>query len=298
MSHVIDQKTGKTWTAYHGDTCQILPLLPAESADFGIWSPPFGDLFMYSDYVEDMSNCASQEEFFEQYEFVVREMFRLVKPGRLIAVHCSDLPTKKWRDGYLAVYNFSDKISELHQRIGWYLHSRITIWKSPVGEMQRTKALGLLYKQLRKDSSQSRVGMSDYLMVFRKPGVNTEPITHADTDITLDMWQKWASPVWMDINQGNVLNVRIAKEGDDEKHLCPLQLDLIERAIRLWSNKGDVVLSPFMGIGSEGYESIRLGRKFIGIELKDSYFGQAARYLAEADATSSGGSLLDMMGAA
>ena len=297
MNSIVRQSTTSRFTAINGDCVMAMSDLPDASIGFSIYSPPFGDLFCYSDFAEDMSNAAGDEEFFAQYRSCVEQVYRLTKPGRLSAVHCTDLPTKKWRDGYLALNNFSEKVSALHQELGWYLHSRITIWKSPVSEMQRTKALGLLYKQLRKDSSISRVGMPDYVLMFRKPGDNDDPITHDEHDIPLDTWQQWASPVWMDIAQGNVLNVRMAKDNADEKHLCPLQLDLIERAIRMWSNPDDIVLSPFMGIGSEGYVALRFGRKFIGTELKPSYYVQACKYLAEAEANPATGNLLAAIGA-
>jgi DNA modification methylase len=209
----------------------------------------------------------------------VREKFRLTKPGRLTAVHCSDLPMTKWKDGAVGVKDFSGDIIRIHQDAGWIYHSRRTIWKCPVVEMTRTKHVGLLYKQLRSDSSKSRGGMPDYLLTFIKPGENQEPITHESADFPVQQWQEWASPVWMDIQQTNVLNVKVARSEKDEKHLCPLQLDLIERALVLWSNPGDVVLSPFMGIGSEGYQALKAGRKFVGTELKEAYFRQACENL-------------------
>ena len=206
---------------------------------------------------------------------------RVLKPGRLCAVHCSDLPVRKWIEGEICLKPFSDQLSQCHRDNGFLLHSRVTIWRDPVVEMQRTKSLGLLYKQLRKDSTMSRTGMADYLLVFRKPGQNAVPVEHRREDFPVELWQQWASPVWQDIQQSNTLNVRMAREAQDERHICPLQLDLIERAVTLWSNPGDTVLSPFAGIGSEGVVSVKLGRRFIGIELKESYFRQSARYLAE-----------------
>jgi DNA modification methylase len=190
----------------------------------------------------------------------------------------------KWKDGAVGVKDFSGDIIRIHQDAGWIYHSRRTIWKCPVVEMTRTKHVGLLYKQLRSDSSKSRGGMPDYLLTFIKPGENAEPITHETTDFPVEQWQEWASPVWMDIQQTNVLNVKVARSEKDEKHLCPLQLDLIERALVLWSNPGDVVLSPFMGIGSEGYQALKAGRKFIGTELKEAYFRQACENLKGAAA--------------
>ena len=272
--------------------------LPEASVHFSVYSPPFVDLFVYSDSAADLGNCKNDGEFFEQYRHIIRQVMRVTKPGRLTAVHCTDLPTRKFRDGFIGIKAFSDQIRDAHEQEGWIYHCRVTVWRDPVVEMQRTKALGLLYKQLCKDSAMSRVGLADYVLVFRKPGDNPEPVGKDKALFPVDLWQKWASPVWMDIDQTDVLNGRTARESDDERHVCPLQLDLIERAVRLWSNPGDVVLSPFMGIGSEGFASIKAGRKFIGCELKESYWKQAARNLAGIEKEVSGGSLLDLMGAA
>lgn len=283
MVECLNSAAGKEWAAYHGDCCAVLPQLPDASVGFSVYSPPFGNLFVYSDSVADMGNCADDAEFGAHYGFMVREKFRVTMPGRLSAVHCSDLPMTKWRDGQIGIKDFSGQIIRIHEDAGWVLHSRITIWKCPVVEMTRTKALGLLYKQLLKDSGRSRAGMPDYLLVFRKPGDNPSPIIHRAEDFPVEQWQEWASPVWMTVNQTNVLNVAAARSEHDERHLCPLQLDVIERAIHLWSNPGDVVLSPFMGIGSEGVMALKARRKFVGIELKDSYFRQACRHLDSAE---------------
>ena len=288
----LDSKQGKNFMAYRGDCCDVVRQLPDESIHFSVYSPPFGDLFIYSDSEADMGNSSSDGQFFEHYKFLIKEMARITKPGRLSAVHCSDLPYRTWKDGKIGIKDFSGDIIAAHAQYGFTLHSRVTIWKDPVVEMTRTKALGLLYKQLQKDSSKSRAGMPDYLLVFRKEGDNAEPIEHKPADFPVSQWQQWASPVWMDIKQTNTLNVRMAKEASDEKHLCPLQLDLIERALVLWSNPGDVVLSPFMGIGSEGVQSIKQKRKFIGVELKESYFKWACRHLEQEEATAY--SLFDM----
>lgn len=298
MSTILNQASGKTWTAIHGDSAHALSDLPDDSVHFSVYSPPFVDLFVYSDSAADLGNCKDDGEFFEQYKEIIRQKLRVLKPGRLAAVHCTDLPTRKFRDGFIGIKAFSDAIREAHEECGFIYHCRITVWRDPVVEMQRTKALGLLYKQLCKDSAMSRVGLADYVLVFRKPGENLEPVGKDKTDFPVDTWQKWASPVWMDIDQTNVLNGRTARESDDERHVCPLQLDLIERAIRLWCNPGDVVLSPFMGIGSEGYAALKAGRKFIGCELKPSYWRQAVKNLTGAEASFSGGDLISMMGAA
>lgn len=279
----LNETHGENWSAYLGDCCDVLPQLPPASVGFSVFSIPFASLFTYSDSEADMGNCATEAEFFEHYDFVVRELLRVTKPGRLCAIHCSDLPFQKWKDGFIGIKPFSDMVSRAHLDRGWILHSRVTIRKSPVVEMTRTKALGLLYKQVQKDSSMSRTGMPDYLLVFRAPGGNEEFITHTPEDFPLDQWQQWAEPVWMDIRQTNTLNARLAREEKDERHLCPLQLDLIERAVVMWSNPGDVVLSPFMGIGSEGYVALQKGRRFLGIELKESYWRHAGRYLNQAE---------------
>lgn len=294
----MGEASGAMWQAWHGDCVDVCRQFPDSSIDFSVFSPPFGDLFTYSDSAADLGNSSCNGQFFEHYSFLVDELFRLTKPGRLCAVHCSDLPMRKWIEGHVAINAFSDAVSARHREAGWLLHSRITIWKDPVVEMQRTKALGLLYKQLKKDSAMSRAGMPDYVLVFRKPGENAAPIEHKPEDFPVERWQQWASPVWMDISQTNVLNGRMAREGNDERHICPLQLDLIERAITLWSNPGETVLSPFMGIGSEGVSALKLKRRFVGVELKDSYFQQAARYLEGAEREASMPSLFDALGEA
>ena len=270
---------GTDFWAINGDCVSVAEQLGTESIGFSIYSPPFQNIFVYSDSEADMGNCTSDEEFNQHYRFIVHQIYRLTKPGRLTAVHCSDLPSSKWKDGVIGLKDFPGDVVRAHQSEGWIFHSRICIWRDPVVEMTRTKALGLLYKQLKKDSTRSRMGLADYVLVFRKPGENADPVEQMPENFPVSQWQQWASPVWMDINQTNTLNVRMAKDGADEKHLCPLQLDLIERALILWSNPGDVVLSPFMGIGSEGVTSLKLRRKFVGIELKPSYFEHACRYL-------------------
>lgn len=279
----INSAAGEHFSVYNGDCVSVASQMPDETVGFSIYSPPFRSIFTYSDSELDMGNCASDEEFDAHYQFLIKQMYRLTKPGRLTAVHCSDLPSSKWKDGVIGLKDFPGDIVRAHQAEGWIFHSRVCVWRDPVVEMTRTKALGLLYKQLKKDSTRSRMGIADYVLVFRKPGDNAEPVEQMPENFPVSQWQKWASPVWMDINQTNTLNVRMAKDNADEKHLCPLQLDLIERAVTLWSNPGNVVLSPFMGIGSEGVSSLKLKRKFIGIELKPSYFKHAVRYLEAAE---------------
>lgn len=280
----LNEQHGDRWAAYHGDCVDVAKQLPDASIDFSIYSPPFASLFVYSDSECDMGNSASDEEFYDHYAYLIAEKYRITKPGRLTAVHCTDLPLMKWKDGHVGIKDFSGQIIRLHQEAGWVLHSRRTIWRCPVVEMTRTKHVGLLYKQLQSDSAKSRGGMPDYLMTFVKPGENAAPITHTPDSFPLDQWQEWASPVWMTVNQTNVLNVKVARSENDEKHLCPLQLDVIERALVMWSNPNDVVLSPFMGIGSEGYEALKRGRRFIGVELKETYWRQACENLLGATA--------------
>jgi DNA modification methylase len=270
---------------YHGDCVAISQQLPDNCIDLSIYSPPFASLYTYSDSVADMGNCKDDDEFFEQYQYLIKENIRITKPGRISCVHCMDLPSSKAMHGYIGRRDFSGEIIRAHNKEGWIFHCRITIWKDPVVEMQRTKALGLLHKQLKKDSTRSRMGNPDYLLIFVKPGDNDNPVQHTNESFPVDQWQKWASPVWMDINQTNVLNGRHARDEKDERHICPLQLDVIYRCLVMWSNIGDVVFSPFAGIGSEGYESVKHGRRFIGTELKQSYWKQACDNLTYAEAS-------------
>ncbi len=280
--NVIDQAVTDNFAAYHADCIDVLRGMPDNSAHYSIYSPPFASLYTYSASPRDMGNCASHDEFFEQFRFLAPELYRVIKPGRLMSFHCMLLPTSKARDGVIGLTDFRGQLIRAFQEVGWVFHSEVVIWKDPVTAMQRTKALGLLHKQVKKDSAMSRQGIPDYLVTMRKPGDNPEPITHTgkDDDMPVSMWQQYASPVWMDIDQSDTLQHRSARENDDEKHICPLQLGVIRRAVKLWSNPGDTVLSPFMGIGSEGYVSLQMGRRFVGAELKRSYFDQAVRNLS------------------
>lgn len=286
--NVFDQFTTDRFSAYNVDTVEFTANMPDESVDFSVYSPPFSSLFIYSESERDMGNVASHDEFAKQYEPLVRNLLRVTKPGRNSFVHCSDIPTTASRDGVIGLYDFPALVREVHQRAGWVYHARITIWKCPVVEMTRTKAHGLLYKNFRLDATRCRVGMPDYILVFRKPvdadtQKTPEPVTHDPNNFPVPTWQELASPVWMTINQTNTLNEKMARDAGDERHVCPLQLDVIERALTLYTNPGDVVFSPFMGIGSEGYASLKMGRKFIGTELKGSYYKQAVKYLQEAE---------------
>lgn len=274
---------GDRWAIYLADCIEVMNGLPEGIIDLAIFSPPFSDLFVYSDSERDMGNCGSHEEFMEHYAYFTQELYRVLKPGRIACVHCSDLPARKSKDGFIGLHDFSGDLISAHQAAGWVYHARCTIWKDPVIEMQRTKALGLLYKQLKKDSTRSRVGMPDYMLFFRKDEENPDPVTHCPEDLPVSMWQELASPVWMQVNQTKVLNGRLAKGQEDEKHICPLQLDVIERCLTLYSNPGDLVLDPFNGIGSTGYQALRMGRRYLGIELKPEYAKQAARFLQQAE---------------
>lgn len=278
----VVKASGHDWEMHHGDCVRVAKTIPSESVDFTVFSPPFADLFTYSDDLQDMGNCRDVSEFTKHFEYLIAEIARVMVPGRECAVHCVDLLSTKWKHGKIEFQDFSGEIIRAFWRHGFLFHSRICIWKSPVTEMQRTKAHGLLYKTLKADSCDSRVGCADYLLIFRKPGENPRPVFKRPESFPVEMWQEYASPVWMTIDQGRVLNGEGAREHADERHICPLQLDVIDRAVTLWSNPGDLVYSPFAGIGSEGYSALKLGRKFIGSELKKSYFEQACGNLKNA----------------
>lgn len=297
MTHVLDQAIGERFAIYNADTVEFTATMPSDSVGLSVYSPPFSQLYVYSESERDMGNVADHSEFADRYRFLVRDLLRVTKPGRITAVHCSDLPTSKQRDGVIGLFDLPALIRQVHEDEGWIYHSRVTIWKCPVVEMTRTKAHGLLYKTLRTDGSRVRVGMPDYLLIFRKEsdGKTPEPVMHNPDVYPVSWWQEAASPVWMTINQTNVLNVAIAREDKDERHLCPLQLDVIERCVHLWSNQNDTVYSPFAGIGSEGYVSVKHGRRFVGTELKPAYFKQAARNIALAEQEGASGDLVSAM---
>lgn len=264
-----------------GDCVQLIKDIPNESIGLSVFSPPFAELYTYSNYVEDMGNSKDYNEFLIQFGFLVKELYRVMQSGRNVCVHCMDLPIQKGKEGFIGLRDFSGMILKLFEDCGFIYHSRITIWKDPVVEMQRTKALGLLHKQIKKDSTMCRVGIPDYVLVFRKDGERQNPV--CNTNMSVDLWQKIASPVWMDINQSNTLQgIRDAREDKDEKHICPLQLEVIERCIMLYSNEGDKVLTPFMGIGSEVYQSVKMNRFGVGFELKDSYYEIAVKNIKNA----------------
>ena len=314
---VIDQQITDRYAIYHGDSCEVLKGIPDNTIHFEIYSPPFSSLYTYSNSERDLGNCSNNGEFFEQFKFICKELFRILMPGRLMSVHCMDIPLMKERDGYIGLSDFPGELIRLFQEIGFIYHSRVVIWKDPLVEATRTKAIGLMHKQIVKDSAMCRNGLPDYLITFRKPGDNPEPIPHpkgftefhgedepvaekkeatlknskvhqnismARTDPVYShhVWRRYASPVWMDIKQTDTLQYRSARDDKDERHICPLQLGVIRRAIELWSNENDVVLSPFGGIGSEPVVALEMNRRAIAVELKDSYYKQMRANCAQA----------------
>lgn len=280
--NVLNQSISKRYAIYQGDCVETMRGIPENSVHYVLFSPPFASLYTYSDSDRDMGNSRNDAEFRNHFDYLVEQLSRTVMPGRLVSVHCMNLPAMKSRDGFIGIKDFRGDIIRAFTDMGFIFHSEVTIWKNPVTEMQRTKALGLLHKQIRKDSSMSRQGLPDYIVTFRKPGENPEPIPHTHESFPVDVWQRYASPVWMDIRQSNTLQRKSARDEKDEKHICPLQLDVIERCIRLWTNPNDIVLDPFAGIGSVPYQAVLMGRRGLGIELKESYFKQAAANLDSA----------------
>ena len=269
------------WKMIHGDCVEALGEMESESVGYSIFSPPFASLYVYSNSPNDMGNVKSDGEFFEHFAFLLTELYRVMKPGRNVSFHCMQLPMTKERDGQIGLRDFRGNLIKAFEDAGFIYHSEACIWKDPVTAMQRTKAIGLLFKQFKKDTTISRQGIADYLVTMRKPGVNPDPVAKDEVKYPVHLWQQWASPVWMDINQSNTLQKESARADDDERHICPLQLDVIERGLALWSNPDDLVLSPFAGIGSEGYMAVKMGRRFVGVELKESYYKQAVANLEQ-----------------
>jgi DNA modification methylase len=281
--NVLNQASGENFTLWNGDCVEVIQGLPAASIDYSIFSPPFASLYTYSNSPRDMGNVRNDAEFFEHFDFLVAELRRVMKPGHNVSFHCMLMPTSKERDGYIGLKDFRGELIRAFQKHGFIYASEVCIWKDPVTSMQRTKALGLLHKTVRTNACMSRQGIPDYLVTMRAPGEMVDKVTHEPDQYPVDKWQKVASPVWMDINPNDTLQYRSAREHDDERHICPLQLEVIRRGIDLWTMPGDVVLSPFTGIGSEGFVALEMGRKFVGAELKQSYYEQAARNLAAAE---------------
>lgn len=277
LQQVITEK----YSAYHGDCVEVLRGLPDACIGYSIFSPPFASLYTYSNSPRDMGNVRNDEEFFGHLDYLIAELRRVMKPGRDISFHCMDMPASKERDGYIGLKDFPGNLLRAFEKHGFIFHSKVTIWKDPVTAMQRTKALGLLHKSVRENSAMCRQGIPDYLITVRAPG-ECERVTHSREEYPVDLWQKVASPVWMDINPSDTLQYMSARDHDDERHICPLQLEVIRRGVMLWTNPNDIVLSPFMGIGSEGYVALELGRRFVGVELKDSYFKQSVANLEAA----------------
>ena len=273
----LNQVITERYSIYNGDSCEIMNSIPDNSIHYSIFSPPFADLYVYSNSERDMGNCKSKSEFYEHFKFIVKELYRIMMNGRLVSFHCMNLPTSKQKDGFIGITDFRGELIKLFQECGFIFHSEVCIWKDPVIAMQRTKALGLLHKQIKKDSAMCRQGIPDYLITMRKPGDNPERIEHTNETFPVQIWQNYASPVWMDINQSDTLQRTSARDEKDEKHICPLQLDVIRRGINLWTNENDIVFTPFMGIGSEVYQALKMNRRGIGIELKESYYQQAVK---------------------
>lgn len=276
---VISQTIEKNYAMYHGDSVELIKNIPDNSIHYTLFSPPFSSLYTYSNSDRDMGNCRGDDEFYEHFKFLAQELYRVTMPGRLLSFHCMDLPLMKSRDGVIGLKDFPALVRQLFEDCGFIYHSRVTIYKSPVTEMQRTKALGLLHKQIRKDSSMCRQGIPDYIMTMRKPGDNSEMISHTHESFPVSVWQNYASPVWMDIRQSDTLQRKSARTEKDEKHIAPLQLQVIQRCIELWTNKGDIVFDPFAGIGSVPYVAVTLNRRGLGFELKESYYDQAVANL-------------------
>lgn len=300
---VIDSYITEDYALYNADTTEAIRDIPDESVGMIVYSPPFSSLYTYTNSDRDLGNSRTDEEFFEHFSFIIREMFRILMPGRIMAVHCMNLPTSKERDGYIGIKDFRGSLIRAFQDAGFIYHAEVCIWKNPVTAMQRTKALGLLHKQLKKDSCMSRMGIPDYVVFMRKPGENPQRVTHTNESFPVNEWQEYASPiwdelnspVWWDINQSDTLN-RLFADEESERHICPLQLPVIERCIRMYSNEGDVIFTPFMGIGSEVYQAVKMGRRGIGIELKREYFQQAVLNMKALDAERQQMTIMDILG--
>jgi hypothetical protein len=295
MPYVTDEARGDKWALKLGDCVERVREIETGSVGYTIFSPPFASLYTYTNSDRDMGNCKTDDEFAEHFGYLLPELYRVTMPGRLVSFHCMNLPTTKERDGFIGIRDFRGDLIRAFERAGFIFHSEVCIWKDPVTAMQRTKALGLLNKQKNKDSCMSRQGIPDYLVTMRKPGDNPEPVSHTNEQFPIAMWQRYASPVWMDVNPSRTLQYRSARENEDERHICPLQLDVIERGIDLWSKPDDLVLSPFAGIGSEGYVAVSKGRRFVGIELKPSYWNLAAKNLKAAEDLANQLTLFDFM---
>lgn len=302
--NILNQYMNENCALYNADSCEAVKMFDDNSMDMMVYSPPFSSLYTYSNSDRDLGNSRSDEEFFEHFEFLAEELFRILKEGRIMAVHCMNIPAMKERDGYIGLKDFRGDLIRLFQKCGFIYHSEVCIWKNPVTEMQRTKSLGLLHKQIKKDSCMNRMGCPDYVIFMRKPGENINRVTHTNESYPVDLWQQVASPIWeeyntptwWDINQSDTLNARLAKDDESERHICPLQLPVIERCIGLYSNEGDTIFTPFMGIGSEVYQAIKMNRKGVGIELKTAYFDCAIENIKSLEEEKNQISLFDLKG--
>lgn len=302
--NVLNVKTGNGYQFIHGDTCEVIREFPDESIHFEIYSPPFSSLYTYSNSDRDLGNSKTDEQFFTHFHFITTELYRILKPGRIMAVHCMNIPTSKEKDGFIGLKDFRGELIREFQSVGFVYHGEVAIWKDPVTQMQRTKALGLLHKQIKKDSCMSRMGLPDYVIIMRKGGENREPVTHTNETYPVSQWQQVASPiwdyenspVWWDINQSDTLNVQAARDGRDERHICPLQLPVIERLVDLYTNPNDIVFTPFGGIASELYQAVKMGRRAVGIELKESYWRAGCDNMNMLDMEKNQMSLFDFIG--
>ena len=277
--NVLNQNVKQRYACYNADNVEVVKEIPDNSIHYTLFSPPFSSLYTYSNSDRDMGNCKDDAEFITHFKYLAKELYRITMPGRLLSFHCMDLPKMKSRDGVIGLKDFPSILRQIFEDEGFIYHSKVTIWKNPVTEMQRTKALGLLHKQIRKDSTMCRQGIPDYIVTMRKDGDNPELVSHTHDTFPVDVWQRYASPVWNDINQSDTLQRKSAREEKDEKHICPLQLDVIQRCIELWTNPNDIVFDPFAGIGSVPYVAIKLGRRGMGCELKGSYYEQMKKNL-------------------
>lgn len=309
--YIRDYAEGKNWRLHLGDSCEVLCELDSDSVDLSVQSPPFASLFTYSPSIRDLGNSASREDFFAHYGYIIREQLRVTRPGRLACIHVQQLATTKATQGYMGMTDFRGEVIRAFQQAGWIFNGEVTVWKDPQAQSIRTRSHALAFATKNRDSSTTRPALADYLLLFRKPGDNQIPIKN---DVTNDEWIEWASPIWTDHHEGgwltneghicpvwygiretDTLNTKVAKDNDDERHICPLQLGFIERCVRLWSNPGELVLTPFAGIGSELYVSVKLGRRAIGIELKPSYWRTAVDNLTELESQMDAPSLFDVV---
>jgi DNA modification methylase len=279
FKYATDEETGDGWQMILGDSAECVKEIESESVGLSVFSPPFISVYTYSATERDLGNSRGEEEFFTHFRYIIDELLRVTLPGRICAVHVADIAATMVKHGFIGLIDFPGQVNKAFVDAGWIYHGRVTIDKNPQGQAIRTKARALLFVQLHKDSSASRPALADYILVFRKPGDSVEPVK---TDIDNETWIEWASPVWLGIRESNTLQYTCARGDDDERHICPLQLEVIERCVRLWSNEGDLVLSPFAGIGSEGYMALKFGRRFCGVELKPEYYKIAVQNLRRA----------------